>query len=96
VHPVRHLHCVCQATVAKKKTFYGMKVQTLKRKFSDICNRLSSVSDHLAQPYEARIRALYYTLKEVYYTVSVYIGINLYNTRVLYNLSEHVDIVIVS
>jgi len=55
----------CQATVAKKKIFYGMKVKTLRRKFSDICNRLTAIRDHLAQPYEDRIRTLYSSMKEV-------------------------------
>jgi len=59
--------CCWQAIVAKKKTFYGMKVKTLWRKFTDICNRLTAVRDHLTQPYEDRVRRLYYALKEVLY-----------------------------
>jgi len=42
-----------------------MKVKTLKRKFADIRNRLAAVRDHLSQPYEDRIRTLYYAMKEV-------------------------------
>jgi len=55
----------CQAIVARKKIFYGMKVKTLKRKFADIRNRLTAVRDHLTQPYEDRIRTLYHAMKEV-------------------------------
>jgi len=51
--------------VAKKKTFYGMKVKTLRRKFADIRNRLMAVRDHLTQPYEDRIHVLYNAMKEV-------------------------------
>jgi len=54
-----------QYIVEKKKIFYGMKVKTLKRKFSDIRNRLLAVRDHLTQPYHDRIQALYYAIKEV-------------------------------
>ena len=42
-----------------------MKVKTLKRKFADLCRRLTAVRDHLCQPYEDRIRTLYYAMKEV-------------------------------
>ena len=42
-----------------------MKVQTLRRRFVDIRNRLLAVKDHLMQPYEDRVRALYSAVKEV-------------------------------
>jgi len=54
-----------QGIVAKKRTFYGMKVKTLKRKFSDIRSRLLAVRHHLSQPYADRIYDLCYAVKEV-------------------------------
>lgn len=54
-----------QLTVTKKRTFYGMKVKMLQRKFADIHNRLIAVRDHLTQPYEDRLRVLYFALREV-------------------------------
>lgn len=43
-----------------------MKIKTLRRKFADIRKRLTAFKDHLSQPYEDRIRVLYYAMKEVY------------------------------